>query len=71
MGGRCRKLKSPSWGIALVADHISAAELENRFRRAKTPVVVRIEGDHVLLDLRTVAEDEEDTLLEVIAEVIR
>jgi L-seryl-tRNA(Ser) seleniumtransferase len=69
-GGSVPAVEIPSWGIALSPGQISATEMEIRFRRAKTPVIVRIEDDRVLLDLRTVFRNEEDGLLDVIAEIM-
>ena len=70
-GGSVPEVEIPSWGVALSSEDISASELEKRFRDATPPVIVRIEDDRVLLDLRTVSRDEEDILLEVIEKVIR
>ncbi len=70
-GGSVPEVEIPSWGVAISSEDISASELEKRFRDATPPVIVRIEDDRVLLDLRTVSRDEEDILLEVIEKVIR
>ena len=43
----------------------SAAELEAKLRMSETPVIARIENDRVLLDLRTVDENDEDRLIEM------
>ena len=69
-GGSVPGVEIPSWGVALSPGQISAREMENRFRRTKPPVIVRIEDDRVLLDLRTVSRDEEDVLLGLIAEMM-
>ncbi|HET9985317.1 MAG TPA: L-seryl-tRNA(Sec) selenium transferase [Longimicrobiales bacterium] len=42
---------------------LSAAELDRRLRAAEPPVVARIVGDHVVLDVRTVQAGEEPELL--------
>ena len=52
--------------IAINHQTFGAAELEQRLRLSSPPVVARIADDHVLLDLRTVAEDEEPELLEAL-----
>jgi L-seryl-tRNA(Ser) seleniumtransferase len=52
--------------LAINHPTLSAVELEQRLRLSSPPVVARIADDHVLLDLRTVAEDEEPELLEVL-----
>jgi L-seryl-tRNA(Ser) seleniumtransferase len=52
--------------IALVHQTISADALEETLRLSSPPVITRITGDRVLLDLRTVAEDEEAELLDAL-----
>jgi L-seryl-tRNA(Ser) seleniumtransferase len=49
--------------IALAHENLSADELERRLRSHATPVVGRISENRVLLDLRTVFEDEEPDLI--------
>ncbi|HEX8177143.1 MAG TPA: L-seryl-tRNA(Sec) selenium transferase [Pyrinomonadaceae bacterium] len=53
--------------IALSHDSLSPDELGQSLRRGNPPVVPRIAEDRLLLDLRTVAEDEEAELLKALA----
>ena len=53
--------------LALTHARLSADALEEVLRYANPPVVTRISEGKVLLDLRTVAEDEETELLEALA----
>jgi len=55
--------------IALSHDEMAASDLEGRLRLASPPVIARIADNRVLIDLRTVAEDEEGLLLETLAEL--
>jgi L-seryl-tRNA(Ser) seleniumtransferase len=55
--------------IALTHPTLSADALENILRHSSPPVIARIAEDQVLLDLRTVLEDEEEQLLEILAAV--
>jgi L-seryl-tRNA(Ser) seleniumtransferase len=55
--------------IALAHQAMSADEVERALRNSKPPVIARIAEDKVLLDLRTVLEDEEAELLEVLLEL--
>ena len=55
--------------IALTHESMSADTLEEALRSATPPVVARIMEDKVLLDLRTVAEDEEGLLLDALTAV--
>ena len=49
------------------AQNLSAAELEKNMRHSKPPVVARIYDDKVLIDLRTVLDDEIEELLEILS----
>ena len=69
-GGSVPEAPIPSWGITVSLDGVSAVELERRFRNGKRAVVVRIEDDRVLLDLRTVRREEEDDLLDALKEIV-
>jgi L-seryl-tRNA(Ser) seleniumtransferase len=53
--------------LALRPENSSAAVLERRLRIGDPPVITRIQDGAVLIDLRTVREDEEDELLSAIA----
>jgi L-seryl-tRNA(Ser) seleniumtransferase len=68
-GGSAPEVKLPTVLIALVSDQVSAAMLEQRLRNHSTPVIARTERDRVLIDLRTVAESEEETILEALAAI--
>lgn len=52
--------------IALTHSRLSAEAIEEALRRSNPPVIARIAEGKVLLDLRTVAEDEEAELLQAI-----
>ncbi len=52
--------------IALRHPEMSEMEIESRLRLAELPVIARIDAGRVLIDLRTVAEQEEDDVLEAI-----
>ncbi|MDQ3633013.1 MAG: L-seryl-tRNA(Sec) selenium transferase [Acidobacteriota bacterium] len=47
----------------------SASQLEEKLRHSKLPVIVRIVEDRVVIDLRTVLENEEAELLEVLSSI--
>jgi L-seryl-tRNA(Ser) seleniumtransferase len=61
---RCPRWPSPSTPAR--PDHF-ASEL----RRGSPPVVVRVAEDRILVDLRTVRPDEEETLLAALAQAAR
>jgi L-seryl-tRNA(Ser) seleniumtransferase len=62
-GGSAPETYLPSWGIAVQIRELSETEIERRLRLSEPPIIVRIEEGRVVLDLRTVFEDEEETLL--------
>jgi L-seryl-tRNA(Ser) seleniumtransferase len=57
--------------IALTSENLSAAQIEAGLRAASPPVISRILDDRVLLDLRTVFPEEEDSLLDAVREIGR
>jgi L-seryl-tRNA(Ser) seleniumtransferase len=59
-GGSTPDQTLPTWVIELATPQPNA--LESRLRRSTVPVIVRIERDRILFDMRTVADDEVDTL---------
>ena len=53
-----------SWAVALQPSNMKISQLEQRLRHAPVPVIGRIANDRLLLDMRTVAEDELDLVLD-------
>jgi L-seryl-tRNA(Ser) seleniumtransferase len=66
-GGSAPDMRLETVLLAITHSTMSCAELERRLRKAETPVIVRIENDKVLIDLRTVQESEEARLTEILA----
>lgn len=58
-----------SWAVAAKPLVIKLNELENMLRRAPVPVIGRIEGDRLLLDMRTIADEELDLLYDSLQSV--
>ena len=69
-GGALPIQELPTKVLALSPARLSAPELEKRLRNGKPPVVVRIQEDEVLLDLRTVAKEEEKVLIRALKEAL-
>jgi L-seryl-tRNA(Ser) seleniumtransferase len=59
-GGATPEQSIPTWLIAV--DCADLHEAERHLRAGDPPVVARIENERLILDLRTVFPDEEDTL---------
>jgi L-seryl-tRNA(Ser) seleniumtransferase len=68
-GGSAPTTHPPTVLLALTHSSLSAAALDERLRRREPPVVARILGDRVVLDLRTVPDSEESELLDALAAV--
>lgn len=63
-GGAMPEQNVPSWAVTVQPTALKVSLLEKRLRQAPFPVIGRIEEDHLLLDMRTVADDEIDPLVE-------
>jgi L-seryl-tRNA(Ser) seleniumtransferase len=67
VGGGAMPLQAlPTRVLALRPLRTSAAALEERLRRNEPPLISRVKDEEVLLDLRTVAKEEENPLLEAV-----
>jgi L-seryl-tRNA(Ser) seleniumtransferase len=68
-GGSTPDQQLPTNLITITSAGHSAAELEQRLRKPAnaTPVIARIEDDHLILDLRTVSPAEESELANALA----
>lgn len=69
-GGSVPEIDLPSWGLVIDVAPRSAESVEGQLRRADPPVIVRIEEDRILLDVRTVAEEEQDSLVSILRSVV-
>lgn len=68
VGGGALPLEAiPTRLVAVQAARLTAQELEGRLRRTDPPVMVRIKDDRILLDPRTVSENELETLANLVA----
>jgi L-seryl-tRNA(Ser) seleniumtransferase len=70
-GGSAPDTRPETILLAVKVEDVSASEIESKLRRSQTPVIARIENDAVLIDLRTVQEDEDDRLIEMLARALR
>lgn len=69
-GGSLPGVELESWAISLTHPDKSAAEIARSLRYGDTPVIARVEEDRVLLDLRTVPESQEATLVALVTSVL-
>ncbi|MGW8187620.1 MAG: L-seryl-tRNA(Sec) selenium transferase, partial [Desulfobacterales bacterium] len=57
-GGSLPLLELPSKGLGLSIDGVSANAIEKSLRLSSPPIIARIEDDMVVMDMRTLQEDE-------------
>jgi L-seryl-tRNA(Ser) seleniumtransferase len=69
-GGALPLQELPTRVVALRPLKLSATSLEERMRKNIPPVIVRVKEEEILLDLRTVAKEEETTLLEAVKKAL-
>ena len=65
-GGSAPETQLPTKLIGVASERMGADEIEKRLRRGRPPVIVRIVEDRAVLDLRTVAPDDEKDLMEAL-----
>lgn len=70
-GGSAPEVKLPTVLVALQDASATAAVLEERLRRHPIPIITRTERERVLIDLRTVAAEEESIILDAIATLVQ
>jgi L-seryl-tRNA(Ser) seleniumtransferase len=70
-GGAAPALALPTTLLTLTLDGHSTAAFEQALRMGTPPIVARIQQDAVVVDLRTVAEDEDDLLTAGITDAAR
>jgi L-seryl-tRNA(Ser) seleniumtransferase len=68
-GGSTPDQVLPTWVLQLTVP--SAAKFERALRKQTPPVICRIEQDKILLDMRTVADAEEDFLVAAVTEAAK
>jgi L-seryl-tRNA(Ser) seleniumtransferase len=69
-GGAAPEAEIPTFVVALSSPAASADQILTALRRHRPPVIARISEDRVLLDLRTIAPEEEPILEEAIRSVV-
>ena len=68
-GGSTPGQSLPTTLVAVSHERLGAASLEEGLRRHSPPVIVRIENDRVLVDLRTVFEEQESDIVTALNEL--
>jgi L-seryl-tRNA(Ser) seleniumtransferase len=68
-GGALPMEDLPTWTVAVTSTTYSANRIEAELREAETPVICRIHEDRVVLDVRTIADDETSLVAEAFRSV--
>lgn len=69
-GGSAPQVELPTVAVALEDERLSAARLQEQLRRHRVPIITRTERGRVIIDLRTVAIDEQSMILDALAEIV-
>ncbi len=69
-GGSLPDVFIPSWGVLIEPAGMSVNILEERLRNAHVPLIGRIERERLLVDMRTIPEEDEPQLLATLTEVL-
>ena len=70
-GGSLPTERIKSKCVTIIPKNISTAALEEKLRQGENPVVGRISDDKLILDMRTVLEDEIDILSQKIIDILK
>ncbi|NMB41258.1 MAG: L-seryl-tRNA(Sec) selenium transferase [Firmicutes bacterium] len=65
-GGSLPSASLPSWQVSLQLEGVNAHELARKLRGARPPVIARVRDQKVLLDFRSLSEEEDLLLLKAI-----
>ena len=63
-GGSCPECQLPTTLVALESDTVRPNTIESRLRCQDPPIILRLEEDKALIDLRTVFPSQESMLIE-------
>jgi L-seryl-tRNA(Ser) seleniumtransferase len=70
-GGSCPECSLPTALVAIESSGIRPNLIESRLRLGNPPVIVRVEEDRLLVDLRTVFPDQERALIDSLREALQ
>ncbi len=70
-GGSLPDQSMKSWVVEIEADSLSDAELARRLRLGTPAVMARLRGGKLVLDVRTIFENQEGPLIETVRNALR
>jgi L-seryl-tRNA(Ser) seleniumtransferase len=69
-GGAAPSATLPTRLLAITCEETSADELSGRLRASDPPIIARVEDGRVLLDLRTVLPEQDETVVQTLTQVV-
>jgi len=69
-GGTYPGVELPTWTVRIEAPGMRPQAVSRRLRDASPPVVSRVERDEVILDLRTIAPEEDEVVARIFGELM-
>ena len=69
-GGSLPTQKIPTILVGIKNKKMAASRMEEKLRKLEVPVIVRVDKDEILLDLRTIAEDDFLFIIEGLKQVM-
>ncbi len=68
-GGSLPQADIPTWTVTLQSQNRGAEWLEERLRKYHIPIVTRVKNDRVIIDVRTLLEDESSIIAEALGKI--
>lgn len=69
-GGSLPTQKIPTILIGIKSNQMPAGKMEEKLRKLEVPIIVRVDKDEIMIDLRTVAEDEFGFIIDGLKQII-
>ncbi|QUH20518.1 L-seryl-tRNA(Sec) selenium transferase [Alkaliphilus sp. B6464] len=70
-GGSLPIEKLPTCTLTLKSKSISVSQLENRLRKYSRPIFTRVQDDRVIIDLRTIKQEQYEAIVQALVEVMK
>lgn len=70
-GGSLPLEKLPTYTLTLRSKSISVSQLESRLRKYSIPIFTRVQDDRVILDLRTIKQEQYEIIVQALVEVMK
>lgn len=70
-GGSLPLEKLPTYTVTLKSKDISSSQLEKKLRKYKTPIFTRVQDDNVIIDLRTIKEEQYKIIVQALIDVMK